>query len=206
MRRSRKEEICSVALKLFAEKGYHATSIANIAKEAGISKGLLYNYFQSKEHLLSSIFANLTDKIMTLLNPNSDNEISLDEAEGFFDKFFQMLVENPIEWKLFFQISMQNEVLQLLLKETNNENVRNSQLLIVKFFNSNGFEDPEIALILFSSIIKGFTMQYCLAPELFNNEMLEKFKILLKDMFLKRRKGKTGKNAELNDSMGYILL
>ncbi|MDV7394640.1 helix-turn-helix domain-containing protein, partial [Arthrospira platensis SPKY1] len=43
------------ALELFAEKGFASTSISQIAKEAGISKGLMYNYFESKEQLLHEI-------------------------------------------------------------------------------------------------------------------------------------------------------
>src|SRR5690349_8424409 len=43
------------ALKVFAKHGYHASSMSEIAKEAGVSKGLAYHYFASKEDLLVSI-------------------------------------------------------------------------------------------------------------------------------------------------------
>ena len=41
--------ILNAAFKLMSAKGYDSTSIAQIATEAGVSKGLMYNYFQSKE-------------------------------------------------------------------------------------------------------------------------------------------------------------
>ena len=50
-----REKILSVALELFAKKGYHAASISQIAKKAKISKGLMYNYFKNKEKLLEEI-------------------------------------------------------------------------------------------------------------------------------------------------------
>ena len=46
----------SVALKLFAEKGYHATSISQIAAKAKVSKGLMYNYFEAKKNYLKKLF------------------------------------------------------------------------------------------------------------------------------------------------------
>ena len=48
--------LVETALRLFFRKGYDATAIRDIAKEAGVSLGLLYNYFESKEALLREIF------------------------------------------------------------------------------------------------------------------------------------------------------
>ena len=47
----RKQEILDTALKLFGEKGYENTSIADIAKAIGVAQGLCYRYFPSKEAL-----------------------------------------------------------------------------------------------------------------------------------------------------------
>src|SRR6266851_10000434 len=44
------------ALRLFKEKGYHATSMRDIADEVGINKGSLYSYIRSKEDLLIPVF------------------------------------------------------------------------------------------------------------------------------------------------------
>ena len=50
----RKQEIVDTALKLFGEKGYEKTSIADIAKAIGVAQGLCYRYFPSKEALFDS--------------------------------------------------------------------------------------------------------------------------------------------------------
>ena len=55
IRENRKTEIVNASLKLFAHNGYHSTTISMIAKEANISKGLVYNYFKSKEEVLKTI-------------------------------------------------------------------------------------------------------------------------------------------------------
>lgn len=52
----KKKQIIAAAIQCFANKGYHAASIQEIADTAGIAKGSLYFYFKSKEELLHSIF------------------------------------------------------------------------------------------------------------------------------------------------------
>lgn len=49
------EEIAQAAIKLFEQKGYHATSVQDIADEVGLQKGSLYHYISSKEELLLKI-------------------------------------------------------------------------------------------------------------------------------------------------------
>jgi len=49
------EEIAQAAIKLFEQKGYHATSVQDIADEVGLQKGSLYHYISSKEELLMKI-------------------------------------------------------------------------------------------------------------------------------------------------------
>ena len=44
----RKKAILDAPLQVFADEGYHNASISKIAKAAGVSKGLMYNYFESK--------------------------------------------------------------------------------------------------------------------------------------------------------------
>lgn len=51
----RKQQIIDKALTLFLEEGYHAISIAKLAKELNMAKGLLYYYFDSKETLLLDV-------------------------------------------------------------------------------------------------------------------------------------------------------
>jgi AcrR family transcriptional regulator len=51
----RRSELAEVALRLWAERGFDQTSVAAIAEEAGIAKGTLYLYFDSKEALLEEV-------------------------------------------------------------------------------------------------------------------------------------------------------
>jgi len=48
----RRQQIVNAAVKLFSEQGYYSTTIQNIAREAGISVGLIYQYFRDKDDVL----------------------------------------------------------------------------------------------------------------------------------------------------------
>jgi len=53
--REKKERVLNAATDLFAERGFHRTEMDEIARQAGISKGSLYNYFKSKDELFLHI-------------------------------------------------------------------------------------------------------------------------------------------------------
>ena len=53
---TREDEILAAAGSLFRQKGYHATSVRDIAESVGLLKGSLYHYIRSKEELLARLF------------------------------------------------------------------------------------------------------------------------------------------------------
>ena len=53
--RSRRAEICDAALSVFAERGYHGTSMEEIARVVGMRASSLYNHVSSKQELLAGI-------------------------------------------------------------------------------------------------------------------------------------------------------
>ncbi len=64
---TREGEILTAAARIFREKGYHGTSIQDIAEAVGLLKGSLYHYIRSKEQLLARLFeGSLGDTIVEL--------------------------------------------------------------------------------------------------------------------------------------------
>jgi AcrR family transcriptional regulator len=55
MAAARREQILETALKLFAERGFDATSTRQIAREVGVAEGLIFHYFPTKASLLAAI-------------------------------------------------------------------------------------------------------------------------------------------------------
>lgn len=76
---ARKREIINAAAHLFAEKGFHRTTTRDIAEQADISEGTLYNYFNSKDDLLLDIM-DMIDDVPSKADP-SDQAIFEDTRE-----------------------------------------------------------------------------------------------------------------------------
>ncbi len=108
--------IMDTALMHFANEGYYATTINHIAKHAGISKGLMYNYFDSKEALLKAIMGKSIAEVMNFFDIDRDGYLSEQEFEFFVRKINVMLKEKRSFWRLLFQLLMQNEVREQFLK------------------------------------------------------------------------------------------
>lgn len=69
----RKQEIFDTALKLFGEKGYEKTTIADIAKAIGVAQGLCYRYFPSKEILFDSAIDQYAEILAAQFADQSEN-------------------------------------------------------------------------------------------------------------------------------------
>jgi AcrR family transcriptional regulator len=188
IREEKRDHILSVALRLFANNGYHSTSIMTIAREAGISKGLLYHYFESKEELIGELFHGYLTVLGSIINPDSDDEITSEEMDNFFDLLKQSLKENNEYWRLYTQLSIQPDVLQIFLeKYQKGVLLIKHQQLIFRYF-SERFENHEIETFFFLSVIKGFAIQFAFAPDFFPDMVIDGFITKLKEMFIKPKK------------------
>ena len=67
--KDRREQLMEAALKVFAKKGFANASNKDIAREAGITPGLIYHYFESKEALLKAIFDDSSPQRIIRSNP-----------------------------------------------------------------------------------------------------------------------------------------
>ena len=116
MREEKMTHIMDVALEHFANEGYYRTTISHIAKHAGMSKGLMYNYFESKEALLKAIIHRSVNEVYKYLDINRDGYLSEEEFEFFMRKIDALLKEKKSFWRLLMQLLMQNNVREQFIK------------------------------------------------------------------------------------------
>jgi len=116
IREEKRSLIMDTALEHFAKEGFHYTTISHIAKHAGISKGLLYNYFSSKDELLAEIIDRSISEMYLYFDVDRDGFLSEEEFEFFIRKFFMLLKEKKTFWQLFFQLMIQKDVMDNYLK------------------------------------------------------------------------------------------
>lgn len=74
---TKKDEARHAAAKLFCEKGYHATSVRDIAERIGIQGGSLYSHFASKDELLWAVVSDAADRFFTALRPVVDADMPI---------------------------------------------------------------------------------------------------------------------------------
>jgi AcrR family transcriptional regulator len=127
-----RDRIVQGALEAFSSKGYHETTMDDVAKEIGISKGALYLYFDSKEQLFTEICKSGQNQFGEILNETFSGGDLLSGSEKFFTR---MLEENR-----FFN---QGLLFETLTEASRNKEIRNalreiyerSIETIIKFLN-----------------------------------------------------------------------
>src|SRR3954447_25147849 len=78
-----RETIAHAARQLFAERGYHATTLPDIAEAADVSTRTIFAYFPSKEDILFSDFSLMKDALAKALAERDEGEETLDTVREF---------------------------------------------------------------------------------------------------------------------------
>ncbi len=184
LRETSKGRIENAALELFAQQGYGRTSISQIAKAAGISKGLMYNYYESKEALLHSILQKGFDFSESLF-PEGIDSIKGDPGEllkHFIEATFYEVINNPNHWKLLSSLAFQEDVMQELAEDIEQKKQDHLELGIA-IFQQLGHKKPKAMAYYFGATMDGIMLQYTLSTD---DYPLEELKELLIDKFCKK--------------------
>lgn len=97
----RREQILGAATKVFAEKGFRAAKMQEVADRAGVSNGTVYNYFSSKDELLLALLEQLSERErrtegMAELQAGNLEEVILRQLRGRF----RALLEQRELWQV----------------------------------------------------------------------------------------------------------
>lgn len=94
----RPQEIADAAFAAFAEKGYAATRIDDVARRAGVSKGLTYLYYKTKEDLFKAVVRNVVvRRVDTLIGDLETTGLSSEEfLRGPFLAFMKKVPGSPV--------------------------------------------------------------------------------------------------------------
>jgi AcrR family transcriptional regulator len=99
----RRQQLFAVALGLFAQRGYRATTMDDIAEAAGVTKPLLYQHFSSKRalylELVNSIARDLLEAIARAVR---DADGPRQQVELGFAAYFRLVVSHEAEFRLLY--------------------------------------------------------------------------------------------------------
>lgn len=85
-REARRAQLLESSLQVFAERGFHATSVSDLVEAAGVARGTFYLYFEGKEALFLELLDDLTRHLRA-------NIVGVDPARGGVEDQLQQTVE-----------------------------------------------------------------------------------------------------------------
>ncbi|GEC05535.1 TetR family transcriptional regulator [Streptomyces spinoverrucosus] len=100
-----RQRIQDVALELFAEQGYEKTSLREIAERLDVTKAALYYHFKTKEEILVSVYEDLTQPIVELIEWGRRQPQSLETKQEILRRYHDALVEAAP----FFRFMQENQ-------------------------------------------------------------------------------------------------
>lgn len=161
----RRAEILQAAMELFSSKGFNETTMEEVASAAGVAKGTVYLYFQSKEHLLLALkrefMQGLTDAVTGIVAEAIEQLEAGKEIDyrDIIDDIFQTIVDYHTQRRDAVEIVVRQSPSPDLVREAI-ELEREYLALITTAFRAGmdyglvHTEDPEMTALLVNAAIR----------------------------------------------------
>lgn len=171
-----KDIILQTALQLFGEQGYDRTPTSQIAKQAGVSEGLIFRHYTNKAGLLAAIIQEGMAKIAATMQPYS--EVAEDPRTALVLHIEQSLTairEHQAFWRLATKVRFQSTVLEIAGEQIEAVN----QFIVIQLtenFRKLNAPQPEQEALLLFALIDGVCLHWLQDP---TDYPLDEMKILL---------------------------
>lgn len=169
IRRTTIERILKTALSLFCKKGYHSTSIEDVAKQAQISKGLLYHYFKGKEEVLAALVDVRIDDVLVVMNAATTKPTPAAQIQHIVEGALEDVRRQPEVFRFYLNLFTQPKLDPIVAKYSQklmDEQARQFQVQ-TKMFEHLGVESPQQRSLYFSSTLQGIMLMYSTYPNSF---------------------------------------
>lgn len=154
-----KQKLFDAAMKLFESHGYFSTTVAQITAEAGVSKGLVYNYFDSKKDLLVALLEDATDKMTAAARPLASGASLRDSLALFLGNFLNLLQAERQFLKLQLTLMMTPE-LKLLVAEPRQRRAAQLLAILGGWLRAAQVAEPKPKARLLVALLDGVALHY----------------------------------------------
>ncbi|MDH5174439.1 MAG: TetR/AcrR family transcriptional regulator [Elusimicrobiota bacterium] len=187
---ARIEGILSAAKRVFSRKGYEATTVEDIAQEAGFGKASLYFYFKRKEEVFLSLIKDGLEGQRKLLKEIMNSQLSnVERLEAVVSKFFEYAGENREFMRIVHSESQKlyattlREVRSYIIKE-HKRTMEGIASIVREGIKSGEFRkvEPTLAAASFMGILRSVIFN-CLVKDEKNPP--DGYKPMVMDIFLK---------------------
>ena len=168
------------SLECFSKKGYRGASIQYIANKAKISKGNLYNYFESKEQLLEKVLRRGLDRMMQSFKVDELEIITETDFENAIYANFEMIKSNRNFWALYTNLVTQSST-QKVINRIFSPFLEEFSKIFQPYFANKGDPNPLESTILLGSLLDGISLGYIIMGDKYPldqviKELLKRFK------------------------------
>jgi AcrR family transcriptional regulator len=180
-----REHLLQAAAQVFAERGFHGTTLDEVASVAGFSKGAVYSNFRNKEDLFLALLAWVySEEMQALRNTVEGLEGTEAPSESRLSDFVDLLRRQGLgstnNWGLLYEefhlYAMRNPTARAKLAELDRKNLEDVALIIETERERQGFkpiESPAQAARIVIALIRGVGMMLALDPDVANDEFLD---------------------------------
>jgi AcrR family transcriptional regulator len=163
--RSRRN-ILAAALRLFAERGFADTSMADVARAAGVSKGLAYNYFGSKEEILEAIVERRLAEQLAEDERLAGAASPAERLSGLIDGALARATAEPEAERLLMAVMLRGDAAPAI--QTARERLKGRLLAAWRereeLFAALGAEDPAREALFFGAVLAGLAFTALASP------------------------------------------
>ncbi|MFN3939763.1 MAG: TetR/AcrR family transcriptional regulator [Chitinophagales bacterium] len=174
IRAKSREKIILAAMQMFAQKTFHNTTVSDISKAAGISKGLIYNYFETKEDILKGIIEymfSIGDKIM---EESLNKQTPKDELCTMIEQIFTYLDKQSAVSRMLIPLALElgnfnyvNDVIE--------QKMENYLPKLTDIMQKLGFEDAEMEAMALGVLFDGISLDYNVMGKKFPAKRIQQY-------------------------------
>jgi AcrR family transcriptional regulator len=164
IREESRERILRAALAVFARHGFGQASVRMIAAEAGVSPGLMYNYFGGKDDLLRAIYERGMRDVQESFARGDAAGSPHEKLEGLIRSSFEIVRGNMEFWRLPYSLRTQPAAsagVAGYVRESS-EAIRHR---LGRYLGEAGVKNPDVEARILFALIDGIAQHYALDPE-----------------------------------------
>ncbi|MEM6262606.1 MAG: TetR/AcrR family transcriptional regulator [Bacteroidota bacterium] len=160
IRNKSKAKIKEAALELFARQGFDSTSMAQVAKKAGVAKGLPYNYFASKDELLMAVIEDLMKEGEHLIGQAFAIEDPKEKLKHIIETTFEWLQLHSDRFKLVTALSLQMDQLPPKIRDIVGQKFGANLEIFGPLMKEAGLSATDDEALMFGAMMDGIAVQY----------------------------------------------
>jgi AcrR family transcriptional regulator len=176
MRQEAIAAILDAAARLFAERGFHAASMSAIAREAGVSKGLPYNYFDGKDDILEAIIDRRLDEVLSVIDSIDADAPAAERLRELVEASLQHARDNVETYRFYISTFLRPQTSPAIHAAASRHADRFAQMdqFVIDIFTELGFDEPVTEARFLRATLNGLIQELVMLPEAFDFEAMKR--------------------------------